>query len=133
MRCSTKTAVVFLVALGAAYGQVSPADAVRVPIAITAQVRLVDDPGGFLGGAINVGDTVKGRYIYESTTPDTNPAPTVGDYQHTIPPFGIRLRVGGLVFRTDPSNVDFLVENVNDHAPGIPPRQLPLKKFQQYL
>lgn len=88
-------------------------------IAITAEVTSVDDFGGILAGMINVGDVITGTYVYESTTPDTNPAPTIGDYQHTTAPFGITLNAGGIVFRTDPTNVDFLVEIVNDH--GIPP------------
>ena len=95
------------------------ADAESLSIAITAEVATVDDPGGFLVGAINVGDVITGTYVYESSTPDTNPAPTVGDYSHTTAPFGITLNAGGFVFRTDPNNVNFLVEIVNDH--GIPP------------
>src|SRR5262245_59936894 len=89
-----------------------------ITIAITAEVAEVDDPGGYLGGTINVGDVITGTYIYDATTPDTNPLPTVGDYRHTTAPFGITLNAGGLVFRTDPNNVDFLVEVANNH--GIP-------------
>jgi hypothetical protein len=92
------------------------ADAESISIAITAEVETVSDPGNFLGGAINVGDVITGHYDYESTTPDTNGAPTVGDYQHTTAPFGITLNAGGFVFRTDPNNVNFLVEIVNDHG-----------------
>lgn len=40
----------------------------------------------------------------------------MGDYQHSTHPFGITLNVGGFVFRTDPNNVNFLVEIVNDHG-----------------
>jgi hypothetical protein len=65
-----------------------------------------------------VGDVITGTYVYESTTPDTSTSPTVGDYWHTTAPFGITLNAGGFVFRTDPNNVNFLVEIVNDH--GIP-------------
>jgi hypothetical protein len=106
-------------ALGIA-GNLAPAHAESVCIAITAPVALVLDVGGFLTGAINVGDVITGTYVYESTTPDTNSLPTVGDYRHTTAPFGITLDAGGFVFRTDPNNVDFVVEIANDH--GIPPR-----------
>lgn len=96
------------------------AHAEPICIAITAEVVTVDDLGGVLAGAINVGDVVTGTYVYESTTPDTNTLPTVGDYWHTTAPFGITLNASGYVFRTDPNNVDFLVEIVNDH--GTPAR-----------
>jgi len=91
-----------------------------ISINITAEVALVDDPGDTLGGVISVGDIITGTYIYESTTPDSNPLPTVGDYWHSTPPYGITINAGELVFKTDPDNVDFLVEIVNDH--GSPPR-----------
>jgi hypothetical protein len=91
-----------------------------VCIGINANVSAVDDPGGYLGGAIKVGDVVKGEYVYDSTASDTNSLPTVGDYNSTTIPYGITLNVEGLVFRTDPGNVNFLVEIANDH--GSTPR-----------
>lgn len=99
-----------------AIGLILEVHAEPVCIAITAEVAYVDDRGGILDGAINVGDVITGTYVYESTTPDTNPLPTVGDYWHTTAPFGITLNAGGFVFRTDPANVNFLVEIVNDHG-----------------
>ncbi len=92
-----------------------------ITIDITAEVSYVDDIGNTLGGAVEVGDIISGQYTYESTTPDTNPLPTVGDYLHYTSPYGISLEVNGLIFKTDYANVNFLVEIVNDHAPGIPP------------
>jgi len=59
---------------------------------------------------------ITGTYIYDSTVPDTNDSPTVGDYISSTSPFGITLNVGGLVFRTDPNNVEFWVEIVNNHG-----------------
>ncbi|HEX3037283.1 MAG TPA: PxKF domain-containing protein [Thermodesulfobacteriota bacterium] len=112
--------VVLLVSFILAVGFTMEADAESISIPITAQVTDIYDPGGFLGGAINVGDVITGTYVYESTTPDTNTSPTVGDYWHTTAPFGITLNAGGLVFRTDPNNVYFLVEILNDF--GIPAR-----------
>jgi hypothetical protein len=102
-----------------AAGFTMAAQAEPICIAIMAEVASVDDPGSVLAGAISVGDVITGTYVYESTALDTNPAPTVGDYQHTTAPFGITLNAGGLLFRTNPTNVNFLVEIVNDH--GIPP------------
>lgn len=59
-----------------AIGLTLDAHAEPICIAITAEVALVDDRGGILAGAINVGDVITGTYVYESTTPDTNSAPT---------------------------------------------------------
>jgi uncharacterized repeat protein (TIGR01451 family) len=101
----------------ATFGQVHAASVI---IKITAEVATVDDSSGLLGGSINVGDTLTGCYSYETTTPDTNSSPTVGDYRHSSPQFGITINGGGFVFETDPANVDFLVEIVNDH--GTPAR-----------
>ena len=91
-----------------------------VSIGIIGEVADVNDPGGVLSGAIKKGDVVTGVYVYDSATPDTNTSPTVGDYRHTTAPHGITLKIGKFTFRTDPNNVDFLVEIVNSH--GSPPR-----------
>jgi hypothetical protein len=91
-----------------------------ITINITAQVETVDDPDNILGGAINVGDIITGTYTYNPATADSNALPTVGDYRHTSSPCGITVNAGGFVFQTDPSNIDFLVEIVNDH--GTPAR-----------
>lgn len=89
-----------------------------VCVNIRAEVEFVDDPTDILGGAIGDGDIITGTYVYESTTPDSNSSPTVGDYWHTDAPYGVTLNAGGLTFRTDPNDVNFLVEIVNDH--GVP-------------
>ena len=89
-----------------------------ITINITAEVAYVDDMGNTLDGAVGVGDIITGHYTYESTTPDTNTLPTVGDYWHDTSPYGISLEVNGLVFETDPNDVNFLVEICNDH--GLP-------------
>ncbi|MGA1840274.1 MAG: hypothetical protein ACMUIU_06570 [bacterium] len=87
-----------------------------ITINITAEVAYVDDWGNTLGGVVEVGDIITGEYTYESTTPDTNPLPTVGDYWHTTSPYGISLEVNGLVFETDHSDVEFIVEICNNHG-----------------
>lgn len=87
-----------------------------ITINIIAQVETVDDPDNILGGAISVGDTITGTYIYNPAITDSNALPTVGDYRHTSSPCGILVTADNLVFRTDPSNVDFLVEICNDHG-----------------
>ena len=85
-------------------------------VRIAADVESVDDPQLGLEGRIQVGDTIFGNYQYDSQTPDSNGLTTVGDYQHDAAPYGISLNAGGFHFRTNPDNVDFLVEIVNDHG-----------------
>lgn len=91
------------------------AQAAQVKIDIVAQVTVVDDPNGLLGNKVQVGDLVTGTYSYESTTPDSNPAIKIGDYWHSSPRYGVALNVNELQFRTDPNDVDFLIEIVNDY------------------
>jgi hypothetical protein len=100
-------------------GSITPQQAVAasdspVTIALTATVETVDDYSNLLGGAIQPGDTVTGTFTYNGAASDTNSAPNVGDYWHTTAPYGVSLKAGGLVFETDPQNVSFLVEVVNN-------------------
>jgi len=85
-----------------------------VTIGLTAEIVYVDDPDGTLRERLEVGDVMTGSYTYNSDTPDTNPSCIVGVYNHYSPPYGIRLSAGGLVFQTDPDNVEFIIEIVND-------------------
>jgi len=97
----------------------SLARAKLVPIAITAEVTDVSGMDGLLEGRINIGDLITGVYIYDSSTPDSEPRETVGYYRHYAPPAGITLTVGGFVFMTDPENIDFTVRISNDSIPGM--------------
>jgi hypothetical protein len=109
---------------------VAPASALPITIDLIARVRDVYDPAGLLAGRVLVGDTVTGRYTYESTTPDSNPLAEVGDYRHTTGPAGIELQVNGLRFLTDPGNVEFLVELCNNHGTGHPHDAYLLRSYQ---
>jgi len=91
-----------------------------ITIKIVAKVVYIDDRHNLLGGAVNDGDIIEGKYTYDPTTPDTNSAPTVGDYYHTSSSCGIEVKAGGFVFKTDPSDVNFLVEIANDHGSPSP-------------
>ena len=62
---------------------------------------------------MKVGTPITGEYTYRLPTKDTNTDQTVGDYPHDRKAFGITVNVGGFVFKTDPKNVNFLVELVN--------------------
>ena len=95
----------------------SPASAScgQVRIVIRATVSLVDDPDNLLNNTVAPGDIITGIYTYDSFAVDSNPLPEVGDYRYTTAPNGIRLSVNGLDFGTDPADVDFLLEVVNNY------------------
>jgi len=101
-----------------ALGNVAPSHALAasrdVRVSITAVVETVDDPGQLLGGTIHPGDSISGVYTYGIGARDTNSLRNVGDYQYTSSPYGIRIDAGGFIFQTDPQNVNFLLEVVNN-------------------
>jgi hypothetical protein len=84
-----------------------------VKIAFTAKVSDLQDVSNVLEDNVKVGDTLTGTYTYNPSTKDTNADETVGDYHHVKKPYGIIVNAGNLVFKTDPKNVNFLVELVN--------------------
>ena len=85
-----------------------------IAIKIEGEVTIVNDPFDLFGGAIQVGDKITGKYIYDSTTPDSEPSSTLGLYEHTSSPYGIELECGGFVFKTDPNDVEFGIIIYND-------------------
>jgi len=95
-----------------------PVQATLITIQIEGVVDDVYDPFDYLGGKIKVGDSIIGSYTYDLSTPDSNPIPQVADYYHYASSCGISLTVGGFEFKTDPANVDFLVEIINDYTSG---------------
>ena len=115
MRLIAPTAALF-----AGLAALLPGKAMAYPIIIDieAVVRDVSDVGGLLGGAIGAGSLITGLYAYESTAPDNNDFPGVSDYWHSASPYGITLNSGSYTFATDPDNVRFLVEIVNNHYSG---------------
>ncbi|MEO7725102.1 MAG: hypothetical protein ABIU29_10550 [Chthoniobacterales bacterium] len=44
---------------------------------------------------------------------DSNQLTEVGDYHYTTGPNGIRLNLNGMLFATDPAQVDFLIELID--------------------
>jgi hypothetical protein len=115
-----KARVVCLLLLGAVLlVGVQSIFAYPVTIYIEASIDTVEDYGNYLEGQINPGDIITGYYTYESTTPDSSPSDlVVGHYYHYIPPAGISLIVNNFEFKTDPTNVDFLVGIVNNNTSG---------------
>jgi len=86
-----------------------------INIKIVAKVFEVDDPYNLLGGAIQVNDTLTGKYNYDSGTPDENLNPDVGTYRYTSSSFGIEVNAGGFDFKTNPSDVDFVIQIFNNY------------------
>ena len=115
MRSIFLKCALLLLGLLAVFVPVNPAGAAPISIDLTATISWISDSDGFLTGHIGVGDIIHGTYIYETTTADTNALPEVGDYRHTTAPFGLTLEVNGYLFRTNPGDVDFLLEICNDH------------------
>jgi hypothetical protein len=86
-----------------------------ITIKIFAKVYEVDDPYNLLGDTIKVNDIITGKYIYDSGTPDENPNPAIGTYRHSSSSFGIELKAGGFDFKTNPSDVDFIIEILDNY------------------
>ena len=76
-------------------------------------VQSVDDFAFELDGSITNGATFEGFYVFDSAAADSNSDSTVGDYRYTGSAFGVVVKVGTYVFRTNPRHVDFLIEVVN--------------------
>ena len=65
---------------------------------------------------IAVGTPFTGIYTFNLGAVDENSLPTVGDYYHRTAPYGVTVLVGNRLFRSDPADVEFVVEVVNDHS-----------------
>ena len=111
-----KTNLILVIVFCGLFCCIPDSKAELVTIGITAEVTNVADPLaplGFLEG-INVGDTIKGTYTYDTLTPDKYPQwPDIGVYIHRSPPCGISLEIGGFIFKTDPEDVYFPVTIMN--------------------
>jgi len=85
-----------------------------ISINIVAKIVDVSDPYNSLGGVIKVNDTIKGKYTYDSGIPDQYPDNmTVGIYGFESSSCGFEVKAGGLIFKTNPSNVNFTIEIIN--------------------
>ncbi|HEV8145236.1 MAG TPA: hypothetical protein VGP79_02585, partial [Bryobacteraceae bacterium] len=70
------------------------------------------DPSDPFGGSIGFGTPITGTYVFDSTTPDSDPSASSGSYQHAGAPYGLTINIGGNVFSTN----DFLAINVLNSA-----------------
>lgn len=96
-----------------ALDKISNAFGKNVKVGFYAKVIGLYDPGNLFNDQVKEGDTITGYYVHDRTTKDTNTDNTVGDYEHHSSPYGITVKAGNLEFKTDPKNVNFLVELVN--------------------
>ena len=94
--------VALLVSLCAA-----PAFAQEVTVTFAGRITDVDN-SPFPGIAVDTPFT--GSYTFNAAASDDNPMAQVGDYWHYAAPYGVTLTIAGHTFRTDPTNVQFLVE-----------------------
>jgi hypothetical protein len=94
-----------------------PAKAELITIAISGHVTAVNDMYSNLNSQINIGDAITGTYTYDSAIADAAPSPESGLYYNAGNPCGISLYIDGFDFKTDPTNVDFLV-SIGNWATG---------------
>lgn len=81
-----------------------------ITIKIVGTVTYVSDDDILLGGAIHVGDTINGKYTYNSNTPDSDPYyPNIGEYEYKTYPYGFEVTAGGFVFKTNPRVANFTI------------------------
>ncbi len=85
----------------------------QITMTFVATVDSVDDLTNLLAGAATVGNTVTGAYTYDLDAVNRGTLDQ-GEYLMRAAPYGIKLSVGGLVFQTDPSKVEFYMLLVND-------------------
>jgi hypothetical protein len=114
---SEKKAIVFYCALAAgillSVGGYARGDIVTM--GISGYVSSIGGQQGALPEAVNLYDVISGYYIYETTAIDTNPSLTEGDYDYRSSPFGISLNLNGMIFASNPQNVDFQIVINNDY------------------
>jgi hypothetical protein len=112
MQIKARQLLVAALVLGCAAS--APAEIVR--IGLTAEITYVDPYSQWLDENFKLGDIITGSYTYDTSAPDTNPSPNVGDYRYNSPPFGVSLNCNGFTFETDPQNVNFLLEVGDNHV-----------------
>ena len=83
---------------------------------LAGTVTYVKDTGNIFNGEITVGQTITGQYTFYVNAVDTHTADTIGDYRFTQPECGIIVNIGDRKFQTDSSNVNLLIEIVNNHG-----------------
>jgi hypothetical protein len=106
--CTLAAVAIFLSAAGNARGDI-------VTMEISGYVTNLIGQQSVLPETINLYDQISGTYKYGTTAVDKNPSLSTGDYEFKSAPFGISLNLDGMIFASNPQNVDFLIEINNDY------------------
>ncbi|MBL7153308.1 MAG: PEP-CTERM sorting domain-containing protein [Phycisphaerae bacterium] len=106
-RALTLVAVVVALCTGKARSEI-------VRIGIEGEVSYVDGYSPLLNDLFTVGDPVSGEYVYEADPGPGNTKSGVRDYWFRSGPYGINLTVGDFTIQSDPDNLEFLIEILND-------------------
>jgi hypothetical protein len=85
-------------------------------VCLAAAATLFAAPAAAQDVTFAEGTPFHGTYTFNVSTPNSGSLPTVADYWHYSSPAGVMVDIAGHRFQTDPSNVQFLVELVNDHG-----------------
>jgi hypothetical protein len=78
---------------------------------VSATVREIYDYDNALGNTINVGDTINGSYTFNTDTPDSDPTPEYGFYEHTpgSGTYGFNIDIANFNLKTNTSTDMFNV------------------------
>lgn len=78
---------------------------------VSATVREIYDYDNALGNTINVGDNISGSYTFNTNTPDSDPTPEYGFYEHTpgSGTYGFNINIANFNLKTSPSTDTFNV------------------------
>jgi len=87
-----------------------------VTVFVEATVTTVTDGNSSLGGAVSVGDAVKGFYVFDLNTPDSHASLTQGAYLFDSMPCRMSFQVSGLKFATHQGAVDMDIRLRNDQG-----------------
>ena len=90
--------------------------AALVTIKFEAKVASIEDSQNVFRGTIREGDTISGFYRYDPSTPDSSESPNIGAYESTTKKAGITVNTKHFTFKTDPNNVNFLVEIADNNG-----------------
>ncbi|WP_455220622.1 hypothetical protein [Kaarinaea lacus] len=97
----------------------TPTDPSLVTFDLSATVREVYDYDNVLGNALNPGDAISGNYTFNLNTPDMDPYPDFGRYEH-VPGsgvYGFDINVVNINIKTN-TNLDTFAINIEDNPTG---------------
>jgi len=84
-----------------------------IAVQISGELTYISPVGDWINDNFNIGDVITGRYVYDTSTPDSSGSLDSGHYWHYTDPYGIYLNIGDIVVQTDPDNVEFFMSMVN--------------------